>query len=112
MKETKIIVTSQEELESMIEGTVRRVMSESSKSLPNEISNSSLLLSVKEAAAFLKLAPQTIYGLTSKRLIPFIKRGKTLYFKQAELWAWLEKGKKKSSSELEEEIKQTGRLKL
>ncbi len=112
MKDNKIIVTTQEELISLIEGTVRRVLSEKKPTSEQTGSSSPLLLSLKEAAGFLKLAPQTIYGFTSKRIIPFLKRGKKLYFKRADLEQWLEAGKKKSISELNFEIDQNGTLKL
>jgi len=58
-----------------------------------EIRQADRLMNVKEAARFLDLAPQTLYGFTSQRKIPFIKRGKKLYFKQTELEAWLNSGK-------------------
>ena len=54
------------------------------------------LLSVKEAAKHLNLAVQTLYGFTSNRVIPFIKKGKKLYFKKSDLNIWLEEGKKSS----------------
>ena len=58
-------------------------------------------LSIKEASEFLNLAPQTIYGFTSKNLIPFKKRGKKLYFSKSDLVAWLHEGKRKTISEIE-----------
>lgn len=58
------------------------------------------LFSVKEAATFLNLAPQTLYGFTSNRTIPFIKKGKKLYFKKSDLELWLTDGKKESISEI------------
>ena len=100
----KIIVATQEELVSLIEETVRKVLSEKKQGAEQTSGNTSLLLSLKEAAVFLKLAPQTIYGFTSKRVIPFLKRGKKLYFKRTDLEQWLETGKKKSISEINCEI--------
>lgn len=108
----KIIVATQEELISLIEETVRKVLSEKKQTPEQTGGNPSFLLSLKEAAGFLKLAPQTIYGFTSKRLIPFLKRGKKLYFKRAELEQWLEAGKKKSISEMNREIDRNGTLKF
>ncbi|HVD99038.1 MAG TPA: helix-turn-helix domain-containing protein [Cytophagaceae bacterium] len=108
----RIIVATEEELVSLIEETVRRVLSEKKQATEQPGNNSSFLLSLKEAAGFLKLAPQTIYGFTSKRVIPFLKRGKKLYFKRADLEQWLEAGKKKSVSELKREIELNGTLKF
>ncbi|QNA46129.1 helix-turn-helix domain-containing protein [Lacibacter sediminis] len=61
---------------------------------------SNKLFSVREAAIFLNLAPQTLYGFTSNRTIPFIKKGKKLYFKQSDLELWLTDGKKESVAEI------------
>ncbi len=108
----RIIVATEEELVSLIEETVRKVLSEKKQPQEQTGSSSSFLLSLKEAAGFLKLAPQTIYGFTSKRVIPFLKRGKKLYFKRADLEQWLEVGKKKTISQLNQEIEQTGNLKF
>jgi excisionase family DNA binding protein len=71
-----------------------------------------LLLSLEDAALFLNLAPQTIYGFTSKRLIPFIKKGKKLYFRKGDLEEWLEEGRKKTESQIRKEIATSGKLKL
>ena len=112
MKENKIVVTTLEELGALIEETVRRVLSEKQTSSEQTNNSYPLLLSVKEAAMFLKLAPQTVYGFTSKRLIPFLKRGKKLYFKRTELEQWIERGKKKSISEMNCEIEKSGTLRF
>lgn len=62
--------------------------------------NDSKLLNVKEAADFMDLATQTLYGYTSKRLIPFVKRGKKLYFEKETLTNWLMEGKKLTQAEI------------
>lgn len=61
-------------------------------------------LCIEEAASFLNLAKQTVYGLTSKRLIPFLKKGKKLYFIESELKNWLLSGRK----DTKEDIKRIG----
>jgi len=65
--------------------------SESSKEKP---------LTVTGAAEYLNLEPSTIYGLVSKKEIPYSKRHKRLYFLESELSAWLAGGRKKTISEL------------
>ncbi len=47
-------------------------------------------LSLKDAADFLSVAPQTMYQNTKR--IPHIKRFGKLYFKRSELVAYLEQG--------------------
>jgi excisionase family DNA binding protein len=46
-------------------------------------------MTVYEAARFLNKEVQTIYGLTSKRKIPFHKNGRELSFFKSELVEWL-----------------------
>jgi excisionase family DNA binding protein len=75
------------------------------------------LLSIDEAAEFLMLAKPTLYSKVSKNAIPFMKRGKRLYFSRTELMEYLKKGRKKSTDEIEQEaeahlrkLKKTNRL--
>mgnify|MGYP000843925501 CR=1 FL=1 len=51
-------------------------------------------LNVKQAADLLDLAVATLYTMTCRRKIPFIKKGKKLYFLRTELELWLSSGKK------------------
>jgi len=50
-------------------------------------------VSVGEAAAFLRIAPSTIYGLVHQRRIPFRKHGRRLAFKIDELMEWSDSNK-------------------
>jgi len=61
------------------------------------------LLTIQQAADFLSLAVPTIYSKVSKNAIPFMKRGKRLYFSRTELMEYLKKGRKKSKDEIEQE---------
>lgn len=54
------------------------------------------LMTVQDAATFLKLSVPTIYGLTQRAEIPVCKRGKRLYFSKLELTAWIKEGRKKT----------------
>jgi len=87
----KFILTTPEELGNLIQFNVRKALSEQEQSPKQEQDK---LMSVQEAATFLNLAKQTLYGFTSKNDIPFIKRGKKLYFRKADLEKWLLEGKK------------------
>lgn len=46
------------------------------------------LLDLKEASAFLRLSPATLYDLVYKRKIPHRKHGRRLIFSRAELESW------------------------
>jgi excisionase family DNA binding protein len=61
------------------------------------------LMTIKEAAAFLKLKVSTLYEKTAEKVIPHIKRGKRLYFYIDELETWLKEGKVKTVRELQSE---------
>jgi len=61
------------------------------------------LLTVQETAEFLNLAVPTIYSKVSRNELPFMKRGKRLYFSSVELMEYLKEGRSKSSSEIEAE---------
>src|SRR5690606_40938517 len=59
----------------------------------NSDADPSKLMTITEASKFLNLSKSAIYSKTSKRLIPFVKRGKQLYFIKSDLLDWLNKGK-------------------
>ncbi len=53
------------------------------------------LLTIQQAAEFLSLAVPTIYSKVSKGELPFMKRGKRLYFSRTELMEYVKAGRKK-----------------
>ena len=60
------------------------------------------ILSLSEAAKFLKLSKSFMYKMTSQKLIPhFIPSGKKIYFKKSDLENWLLKNRIPPTSELE-----------
>jgi len=58
-------------------------------------------LSSTEAAEYLKVPIGTLYNLVHRRAIPYMKRGKRLYFDRQELKSVIEQGRRKTMSELE-----------
>ncbi|MDB5117700.1 MAG: hypothetical protein JWQ79_3192 [Mucilaginibacter sp.] len=52
------------------------------------------LLTVNEAAEFLKTSAGALYTKVSRREIPFSKPGKRLYFDKDELRKWVKLGRK------------------
>jgi excisionase family DNA binding protein len=79
--------TSKEELAEII----KKAVSESLNShIPDQSQNKySKYLTIEEVSEYLHLAVPTLYSFTSKNEIPFIKKGKKLYFKKADLDNWL-----------------------
>lgn len=61
------------------------------------------LLTIQQAAEFLSLTVPTIYSKVSKGELPFMKRGKRLYFSKTELMEYIKAGRKQTKAELENE---------
>jgi excisionase family DNA binding protein len=59
------------------------------------------LFSVKETAEFLNLSVPTIYSKVSRNEIPYMKRGKRLYFSNLELLNYLKDGRVKTNLDIE-----------
>lgn len=62
------------------------------------------LMTISQAAEFLNLSVQTLYGKVCHREIPVSKKGKRLYFYKSELEDWIKSGKKKTMTELREQL--------
>jgi len=59
-----------------------------------------LLLTIQEAADFLRLSVPTMYSKVSRGELPSMKRGKRLYFSQSELLSYIKEGRRSSNDEL------------
>ena len=65
-----------------------------------------VILNVKQAAELLNLSIYSIYAKTSRKEIPFSKRGRHLYFFKTDLKKRMKKGKYKTNDEIEREVEQ------
>ena len=90
-----IVVITKTELVEIIQETLRGAKQD--EKMPVQQNE---FLDISEASNFLKMAKQTLYGLTSHRKIPYIKKGKKVYFNKAEVITWLNDGKMKTKSEI------------
>lgn len=97
-----IIVTTAGELAALIQTSIRTALAEQT-AITNKNSNVNEFLSIDEAAKFLKNPKASLYQLTSKREIRFVKRSRRNFFKISDLEAWQEEGRKKTRSEIEQE---------
>lgn len=61
-------------------------------------------IGIDEACQITGKAKPTIYALVRTRVLPSYKAGKKLYFYEDELLKWIESGKRKTSSEMREEV--------
>lgn len=87
------ILTTKEELSSLLDSVFKKVLSEYDLMGPAEPKPETEYLDIEEACELLKLARPTMYTLTSKSKIPHFKRGKKLYFRRSELFEWIENGR-------------------
>ena len=91
---------SLEELRQMLREEVNVLLLQMTNSVPD--SSYKELLTLAEASLYLKLARATVYNLVHRREIPYMKRGKRLYFAKDELHAWVAEGRKSTQRELNE----------
>jgi excisionase family DNA binding protein len=68
------------------------------------------LMTVETAADYLRMSRSNIYQLTSRKEIPFFKRGKRLYFKKEELGQWVEEGSTKPAIKQEKQARALSHL--
>lgn len=104
MQAVTITQITAHELQSLIEDSVRKILS--SYRLPPALSkldepDPDKYLTIEQAAAFLHLSIPTIYGHVSKAIIPCMKKGKRLYFSKRELTEWIKQGKKSTLTDLD-----------
>jgi excisionase family DNA binding protein len=90
-------------LEPIIDESLDRAMNKYINTMTFETKDDSGVLNMNEAAVYLKISKQTLYGMTSKRVLPHYKHGHRIYFRKAELDDWINKGKVKTREEIEEE---------
>lgn len=91
-------VFNENELRQLIISCMKEVVGQDKTPTTDRTQNS--LLTIGEAAVYLNLAKQTLYGYTSQRLIPFVKRGKKLFFQREAIEKWLLEGKKQTQAEI------------
>jgi len=65
--------------------------------------NNTEIMNIDQAAVYLKMAKQTVYSMISRRLLPYFKRGKRVFFRKNELLTWLERGRKFTKEEIQSE---------
>ena len=99
-----IVQLESEQLDSLIQNAVRKVISENpTAEHPPETDE---LLTVQDTAKFLSLSVPTVYGLISKGELPVMKRSKRCYFSKVELINYLKQGRKKTLAETASEAEQ------
>jgi len=90
-------------LEPIIDECLERAMNKYINTKALEPKDDSGVFDMKETAAYLKISKATLYGMTSKRTLPYYKHGHRIYFRKNELDEWINKGKVKTQEEIEAE---------
>jgi len=100
MAHSFLLSLNETEFKAFLKEALREIINETENKLP---AGDARIMTIKEAASFLKLKVSTLYEKTAEKIIPHIKRGKRLYFCLNELEAWLREGKVKTVRELQTE---------
>lgn len=98
-----IVQLDSEQLSSLIQSSVRKVLKETPAQKVEPTEQPEHLLTIQEAAEFLSLTVPTMYSKVSKGELPVMKRSKRLYFSQSELLEYLKDGRRKTNAEIEAE---------
>ena len=96
MEET---MTTFEQLPEMMAILLKKVESleTSISEIKDNIKHYDRLLYVEEASELLKKSVSTIYRMTHEKDIPQIKQGNRVYFKESELYEWLDKNRREDN---------------
>ncbi len=90
-------------LEPIIDECMERAMNKYINMKALEPKDDSGVFDMNETAKYLKISKQTLYGMTSKRALPYYKHGHRIYFRKSELDEWINKGRVKTQEEIEGE---------
>ena len=85
----QIIVTTHEELRELFHESIQK-FKEGLEAEPQHQAPSDPIFTMDEATAYLKLSKSTLYGYTSKSIIPHFKQGKRVLFRKSHLDHWLD----------------------
>ena len=95
-----LIITTPEELARLIQEAVRK---DSAASFSKSAYADNKPMTLEEACEFLQMPKNTLYKYTHERSIPFRKIGRALRFNQKDLTEWLERNRKLTKSEIQDQ---------
>jgi excisionase family DNA binding protein len=99
---TNLIVTTPEQLASLIDQSVRKALAEQSNTQGRQF-QSHEYLSIEEASEYLHVPKNTLYNYCHHNVLVYHKRGKKNYFLKSDLDEWMASGRKKSAKEMEQD---------
>jgi len=98
-----IVQLDSEQLSTLIQSSVRKVLKETPPQTVEPKDQSEQFLTIQEAAEFMNLSVPTMYSKVSKGELPVSKRGKRLYFSRTELLDYIKQGRRLTNDEIEAE---------
>ena len=101
MQAVTITQISPPELQQIIESSIAKILGSTRTTAPQPEADQ--LFTIQQAADFLTLSVPTLYNLVSRKEIPYMKKGKRLYFSKEELTSWLKSGRKQTMAEIQTE---------
>ncbi len=90
-------------LEPIIDESLERAMNKYINTITFETKDDSGVFDMDETAKYLKISKPTLYGMTSKRALPYYKHGHRIYFRKDDLDEWINKGRVKTREEIQAE---------
>ncbi|MFN3849409.1 MAG: helix-turn-helix domain-containing protein [Spirosomataceae bacterium] len=99
----QVVLMPPQELQSLIQDAVNvAVRNEFNlrQKLDPDLPSYGEYLTIEQVASYTKLAKQTIYALTSRREIPFVKKSKKLLFIKSDIDNWLIAGRRSTKKNI------------
>ena len=91
---------AEEDIITLLDQVVRKILADKDSPTREETPD---YVGLADAAKILQISKSALYSHTSQRRIEHFKRGRRLYFKRADLTAWLDAGRRKTRTEIADE---------
>lgn len=92
------------ELEVLIENSVKRAMLQNSPELNDPQPTIETPVTIDEVVKITGLTKPTLYGYAQRSEIPYHKKGNRLYFFKSEIIEWIKAGRQKTVKQLQAEV--------
>lgn len=96
----QMVLITPSELQTLIQDAVNVAVQQ--YTLPQKIDPlpESSFMTIEQTSTYLNVAKPTLYGYVCNRTIPYIKKGKKLYFEKKEIDSWLLEGRKSTKKQI------------
>jgi excisionase family DNA binding protein len=94
-----IITLNKQELSEIIHGAVREAITEYRLDASEKAERVEDIMNSQETAQFLNIKLNTLYIKTHKGELPYMKKGKKVYFSRQQLLEWMAEGRRYTRTE-------------